>query len=74
MDGERDNWIAANGDEGGGVLACALRKRGQRFWPIMILSGQAQMADAGRFQKYGKARIGNATFICSENVLEKGAG
>ena len=47
-DGEWDNRITANGDEGGGVLACALRKRGQRFWPIMILSGQAQMADAGR--------------------------
>jgi hypothetical protein len=38
----------------------------------MILSTPAQMTDAGRFQEYGKARIGNATFISPENVLEEG--
>jgi thiosulfate/3-mercaptopyruvate sulfurtransferase len=34
--------------------------------------GQAQMVDAGSFQDYGKARIGNATHISPENVLEEG--
>ena len=30
------------------------------------------MVDARSFQEYGKARIGNATFISPENVLEEG--
>jgi hypothetical protein len=37
----------------------------------MILSSPAQMADAGRFQDYGKVRIPNANFISTENVLEE---
>jgi len=38
----------------------------------MILSSPAQMVDAGSFQDYGKARMGNATFISPENVRKEG--
>ena len=78
LDGGLDNWISAS-------LPMETKENVRQpvsYVPNLragiladydfVKSGQAQMVDARSFQEYGKARIGNATFISPENVLEDG--
>ncbi|MCX6677283.1 MAG: rhodanese-like domain-containing protein [Methanothrix sp.] len=78
LDGGLDNWIAASlpleTKENMRPAAVYLPNLRQELLVDydFVKSGQAQMVDARSFQDYGKARIGNATFISPENVLEEG--
>jgi thiosulfate/3-mercaptopyruvate sulfurtransferase len=78
LDGGLDNWIAASlpletKDNVRSPVIYAARPRAElRVDYDFVKSGEAQMVDARSFQEYGKARIGNATFISPENVLEDG--
>ena len=78
LDGGLDNWIAAslpmetkeNVRSPVSYAACPREELLADYH--FVKSGQAQMVDARSFQDYGKARIGNATFISPESVLEEG--
>jgi thiosulfate/3-mercaptopyruvate sulfurtransferase len=78
LDGGLDNWIAASlpMETKENVRSAASYAAGPRLDYVAdydyVSSGQAQMVDARSFQEYGKARIGNATFISPENVMEEG--
>ena len=78
LDGGLDNWIAASlpletKENVRSPVSYAARPRADLLVDYdFVKSGQAQMVDARSFQEYGKARIGNATFISPENVLEEG--
>lgn len=78
LDGGLDNWIAASlpletKENVRSPVSYAARPRADLLADYdFVKSGQAQMVDARSFQEYGKARIGNATFISPENVLEEG--
>ena len=78
LDGGLDNWIAASlpmetKENVRSPVSYAARPRAELLADYdFVKSGQAQMVDARSFQDYGKARIGNATFISPENVLEEG--
>ena len=78
LDGGLDNWIAASlpmetKENVRSPASYAARPRAELLADYdFVKSGQAQMVDARSFQEYGKARIGNATFISPENVLEEG--
>jgi thiosulfate/3-mercaptopyruvate sulfurtransferase len=78
LDGGLDNWIAASlpletKDNVRSPVSYAARSRDELWVDYdFVKSGQAQMVDARSFQDYGKARIGNATFISPENVQENG--
>jgi thiosulfate/3-mercaptopyruvate sulfurtransferase len=78
LDGGLDNWIAASlpmetKENVRSPASYAARPRTELLADYdFVESGQAQMVDARSFQEYGKARIGNATFISPENVLEEG--
>ncbi len=78
LDGGLDNWIAAslpmetkeNMRSPVRYAACPQEELLADYH--FVKSGQAQMVDARSFQDYGKARIGNATVISPESVLEEG--
>ena len=78
LDGGLDNWIAASlpmetKENLRSPASVATRPRAELLADYdFVKSGQAQMVDVRSFQDYGKARIGNATFISPENVLEEG--
>jgi thiosulfate/3-mercaptopyruvate sulfurtransferase len=78
LDGGLDNWIAASlpletKENVRSPVSYAVRPRADLLADYdFVKSGQAQMVDARSFQEYGKARIGNATFISPENLLEEG--
>ncbi len=78
LDGGLDNWIAASlpletKENVRSPVSYAARPRADLLADYdFVKSGQAQMVDARSFQEYGKARIGNATFISPENLLEEG--
>jgi thiosulfate/3-mercaptopyruvate sulfurtransferase len=78
LDGGLDNWIGAS-------LPLVTKENVRSpvsYVPILreefladydfVKSGHAQMVDARSFQEYGKARIGNATFISPESVQKEG--
>jgi len=78
LDGGLDNWIGASlpmetKDNVRPPVSYVANPRTE-LWADYdyVKSGQAQMVDARSFQDFGKARIGNATFISPENVLEEG--
>ncbi|MCK9441670.1 MAG: rhodanese-like domain-containing protein, partial [Methanothrix sp.] len=78
LDGGLDNWIAASlpmetKENVRSPVSYSARPRYELLADYdFVKSGQAQMVDARSFQDFGKARIGNATFISPENVLEEG--
>jgi thiosulfate/3-mercaptopyruvate sulfurtransferase len=78
LDGGLDNWIAASlpmetKENLRSPASYAARPRAELLADYdFVKSGQAQMVDARSFQDFGKASIGNATFISPENVLEEG--
>jgi len=78
LDGGLDNWIAASlpletKENVRAPVSYATSQRTELLADYdFVKSGQAQMVDARSFQDYGKARIGNATFISPENVLDGG--
>ncbi len=78
LDGGLDNWIAASlpletKENVRPPVSYAARPRVELLADFdFIKTGQAQMVDARSFQDYGKSRIGNATFISPENLLEEG--
>ena len=78
LDGGLDNWIAASlpmetKENVRSPVSYVPSPRAELLADYdFVKSGQAQMVDARSFQDYGKARIGNATFISPENVLEEG--
>jgi len=78
LDGGLDNWIAASlpletKENVRSPVNYVARPRSDLLADYdFVKSGQAQMVDARSFQEYGKARIGNATFISPENLLEEG--
>jgi 3-mercaptopyruvate sulfurtransferase SseA len=78
LDGGLDNWIAASlpletKENVRAPVSYAARPQAENLADHdFVKSGQAQMVDARSFQDYGKARIGNATFISPESVLEEG--
>ncbi|MEI6103378.1 MAG: rhodanese-like domain-containing protein [Methanothrix sp.] len=78
LDGGLDNWIAASlpmetkENLRSPASRAALPRADLLADYDFVKSGQAQMVDARSFQDFGKASIGNATFINPENVLEEG--
>ena len=78
LDGGLDNWIAASlpmetKENVRTPVSYVARPRAELLADYdYVRSGQAQMVDARSFQDFGKARIGNATFISPENVQEEG--
>jgi thiosulfate/3-mercaptopyruvate sulfurtransferase len=78
LDGGLDSWIAASlpmetGENVRSAVSYVASPRTDLLADYdYVRSGQAQLVDARSFQEYGKARIGNATFISPENVLEEG--
>lgn len=78
LDGGLDNWLAASlpmetKDNVRPPVSYAASPRAELLADYdFVKSGQAQMVDARSFQDFGKDRIGNATFISPENVLEEG--
>ena len=79
LDGGLDNWIAASLplETAENVRPPAKYIAGPARSELLadydyVLSGQAQMVDARTFQKFGKSRILNATFISPESLLEGG--
>jgi len=78
LDGGLDNWIAASlpletKENVRSPVSYTASPRAELLADYdFVKSGQAQMVDARSFQDYGKSRIGNATFISPENVLEEG--
>jgi 3-mercaptopyruvate sulfurtransferase SseA len=78
LDGGLDNWIAASlpletKENLRSPASRAALPRAELLADYdFVKSGQAQMVDARSFQDFGKASIGNATFISPENVLEEG--
>jgi len=78
LDGGLDNWIAASlpletKENVRSPVSYTASPRAELLADYdFVKSGQAQMVDARSFQDYGKSRIGNATFISPENLLEDG--
>lgn len=78
LDGGLDNWLAASlpmesKENVRPPASYAAIPRAELLADYdFVKSGQAQMVDARSFQDFGKDRIGNATFISPENVLEEG--
>jgi thiosulfate/3-mercaptopyruvate sulfurtransferase len=78
LDGGVDNWIEASlpletKENVRSPVSYVVNPRTELLADYdFVKFGQAQMEDARSFQEYGKARIGNATFISPENVLKEG--
>lgn len=78
LDGGLDNWVAASlpletkENVRSPVSYAALPRVELLADYDLVKSGQAQMVDARTFQDFGKASIGNATFISPEKVMEEG--